>query len=454
MLGLGFVALGCGRSPSMSVVELAPSRVSHTQLPRTVSIRGHGLTQTVSLSLDDKQPVAVIEPVVTLGETELTVLEHTVPEELQVWVEGLPPGSYDLRIGVGEGQTVLRDAFRVLGDESDTGGATDVYTSSGAGDATSVDAVNSSEGQNAASSESVGISASAASESETAASFSEPSLRDGGSATMSTPESDVDASAGSMVTSPDASSNAATAEPNSCLPSSQLFFDDFESGDFEAWTSYDTTGSCQTSGIASGDAVSGSEAFQGSITCSSSSGDHENYGALQFSGDAVRTSFSSSGTGIDAPHGIVIDFWARASFDFEEDDGEWLAFLVLAGACDWSDTVFSVGTGNATSFLAISHVDSEDTSRFAGAQTFPQDTWTKVTAYVNYHTGNFIVWQDGTPITQATFERPGTTLCHVRIGAYVSGDTDDARVRIDDPTIWKLETDLGSLDTAPCMTQG
>jgi hypothetical protein len=126
---------------------------------------------------------------------------------------------------------------------------------------------------------------------------------------------------------------------------------------------------------------------------------------------------------------------------------------VRPSTCDWSDTVFSVGTGNATSFLAISHVDSEDTSNFAGAETFPQDTWTKVTAYVNYHTGTFVVWQDGAPVTQATFDRPGTTLCHVRIGAYVSGDTDDARVMIDDPTIWKLEADLGSLDTAPCMTQ-
>jgi hypothetical protein len=457
---LCFVLVSCSRAPTMSVVEVTPSEVALAQLPTTVSIRGQGFAQTVSLSLDDEQRASVSEPVVVLGETAMPVVDHTEPEELRVWVEGLSPGSYDLRIGTGGSQTVIRDAFRVLGAES----SSDVIAVSGA---TSV--ANSSVPNNDESSANVTSETSIGEESATslesvATSGAAPSdgLDDSNSSPSSTDASDGgdDRVSANLVPTDtvDASTNqssgaAATLEAGVCVTSTRLFFDDYESGDLDAWTSYDTSGSCQTSGIESDFSVSGDQAFQADITCDNGD-DHENYAALQFNGDAVRSSFSNSGAGIDAPHGIVIDFWARAQFDFEVDDGEWVSFLLLSGTCDWSDDVFSVGTGNATSYLAVSHatIDGGTISPFAQAETFPKGTWTKITAYVNYHTSTFVVWQDGVPITEANFVRPGTTLCHVRIGAYISAATSDAQVVIDDPTIWKLSADLASFDSAPCMT--
>lgn len=449
LLGLCFLVVGCSRTPAATVVEVTPSEVSETQLPTTLSIRGRGLAQTVALSLDDERPAAVNEPTVALGETAVQVVDHTQPGELQVWVADLPPGSYDLRIGSGAGQTIVRDAFRVVeaGGDVSSGGPT---TSNASRDGNADSSVSGDISESAA----IDQSSTGDAASSSRASTGEIAI-DGGNELTSTAR-EASSGMGSNDTPAEASTttNGTSSEEETtlaCVASTQLFFDDFESGNFDAWTDYDTTGNCQTSGIDSGESVSGNLAFQANVTCANGNGDHENYSALQFNGDVVRSTYSNSGAGIDAPYGIVIEFWARATFGFDTSDGEWLAFLVLSGACDWSDTVFSVGTGNATSYLAISHVDSEDANPFSGAETFKQDTWTKITAYVNYHTGNFIVWQDGAPVTQASFVRPGTTLCHVRIGAYVSGDTNQARVLVDDPTIWKLEADLGSPDAAPCM---
>lgn len=443
LLGLCLAVVSCSRVASMSVIEVTPSEVGEAMLPAEVTIRGRGLTRSVSLSLDDQGRAAVSPPSVVFGETQVNVVEHAAADELRVWVEGLAPGSYDVHVVSGGAKITVPDAFRVVGSDVPTegGGTTD-------GALTREPSSNGTANSN------------------------EPVAEDGGSVTRVPADSNAGASAaatnpeGVLSSGDDASVNSSVGpveagsdaarrpapEAGVCVDATRLFFDDYEAASFDSWTGFDTTGSCQTSGIDSSDAVSGERSFEANITCASS-GDHENYGGLQFNGDLVRGNYSDSGDGIDSPFGVVIDFWARANFDFRVNEGQWVAFLVLAGTCDWSDEVFSVGTGNETSRLAISHatVDGGTTDTFPGARQFPKDAWTKVTTYVNYYDGTFVVWQDGAPVVRANFVRPGTTLCHVRIGAYVSGDTTEARVMIDDPVVWKLNAELDSVTSAPCF---
>jgi hypothetical protein len=252
-------------------------------------------------------------------------------------------------------------------------------------------------------------------------------------------------------------SDTSSSIPNTsaCVASSRLFADDFESATFDAWTSNDLSGNCHTSALSRAGSVSGSYAFHSDIECARSS-DHENYGGLQFDGDAVLQNHVDSGRGIDAPNGVMIRFWARVEYSFQINSGHWIALVLLSGSCDWSDTVFSIGTGNTSAALGISHdtVDGGTSTPFVDAPTFPQSTWVRVSAYVNYHTQTFVVWQDGVPVTRADFVRPSTTLCHIRIGAYVSANTSDAQVSVDDPEVWRLDAPVDTFDEEPCLTAG
>lgn len=471
-LGLCFTLVSCTGSPAMSIVEVSPSSLSEADLPREVTIRGQGLGQAISVSVDDHANAAVTKLSVALGDVPVEVLEHSAREEVRVWVTELDPGDYDLRLGAGSAQTVLRNAFHVSsldatesisvpsGDSAvasqlvpsadDDASVSTANTSTDERVSTSIDASSPSDPTSSsravASSSLTSDAAIHAIETRDAASLTVSS--NGGDAAASDTNTPLDGGTNqpNSDTSPDAASPA-------CISSTRLFIDDYESGDFDAWTSSDTTGSCQTTSVDTAGSVSGSRAFHTNITCGSSS-DHENYGALQFSGDNLLSSHQNSGLGIDAPNGVLINFWARVHYEFDVGDGEWLALLVLSGTCDWSDTVFSLGMGNTSSSIAISHSDVGGGSEtpFAGAPDFPQDTWAKVTAYVNYHTSTFVVWQDGQPVTQAAFVRPGTTLCHIRIGAYVSADTDTADVHVDDVDVWKLGAPLSSFESAPCAT--
>lgn len=461
----------------MSVVELSPSSLSEAELPREVTIRGHGLSQAVVMSVDDRANAAVIELSVSLGDVPVEVLEHPAREEVRVWVTELAPGDYDLRLGAGSTQTVLRDAFHVASVDATDGVSQDnsdaavanqlvpttrddasVSSSNVSTNATetNVSETNTTETNASSDSNSDDPTSSRASDGSLTSDAAFNTLETADAAGLTTSHdavtSDTSTSLDASTTSleSDASRDAGTP---ACIASTRLFANDYESGDFDAWTSSDTTGSCQTTSIDTSLSVSGSHAFHTAITCSGSS-DHENYGALQFSGDNLLGSHQNSGLGIDAPNGVLITFWARVHYEFQVGDGEWLALLLLSGTCDWSDTVFSLGMGNTSSSIAISHSDVNGGSEtpFVGAPDFPQDTWSKISAYVNYHTSTFVVWQDGQPVTQAAFVRPGTTLCHIRIGAYVSADTDAADVHIDDAEVWKLGAPLASFDTAPCAT--
>lgn len=454
----------------MSVVEVSPSTISQAELPLEVTIRGQGLGRGVVMSVDDRANAAVTEISVALGDVPVEVLDHSVREEVRVWVTALQPGDYDLRVGAGSQSVVLRDAFHVTPLDATTGAiqseidaaVASQFVPSATADASATETASTWGATTHAASSFKDASAGAASSGSGGSRSGDAAagvLQTGDASALMTQSSGAEDAAPDHTSRILLDAGTASAAPSrdaatpACIAATRLFADDYETGNFDAWTSNDTTGSCQTTSIDTALSVSGSRAFHTAITCGGSS-DHENYGALQFSGDSVLGSHQNTGLGVDAPNGVLITFWARVHYDFLVGDGEWLALLLLSGTCDWSDTVFSLGMGNTSSSIAISHSDGNGGSEtpFAGAPDFPQDSWAKVTAYVNYHTSTFVVWQDGQPVTQAAFVRPGTTLCHIRIGAYVSAVTDTAEVHIDDAEVWKLGAPVSSFDAAPCAT--
>ena len=155
---------------------------------------------------------------------------------------------------------------------------------------------------------------------------------------------------------------------------------------------------------------------------------HDHYGSLQFSGDDVVNVLSTSGEGIDSPNGVVISFYVWIDAVETLGNGRWLSLLLLSGACDWSDSVFSLAIEDSSGRLAVGPV--EPSSEYApGAPAVASENWTRVTAYVNYYEQVFHVWQDGQPVVSVDFERPGQRLCHIMMGTMASENNDDLLVK-------------------------
>lgn len=435
VLSLALSLNSCARSAPGTVVEVTPSSFSETSVPVLLTIRGDGLAHEATLSLDDNAPAQLKTLTVTLDGTPLVIEAHASPRQLTAWASNLSVGSYDLEIaGLNGDPIVVRDALRVLPSSGDP--AQTQSTTSASGET---------------------FSQASVVDSSTSATVQTSVATGNMSTTSSVPEEDASTTGVGTQTEAGAQTEAVTSSPDGasnsgCVLAAQLFGDGFEDQSFDAWTASDMSGSCQTSTLASSRAFDGVGAFESVISCSARS-DHENYGALQFRGDQLLTSHSSSGEGIDAPLGVLIRFWAWAEYDFDVSAGEWVGFLLLSGTCDWTDTVFSVATGNSSATLGVSHTEvnggTEDPNPAAPA--FPEGEWAQVTAYVNYHTSTFVVWQDGVLVTRATFVRPGTTLCHIRIGAFISASTTSATVLVDEPEVWKLQQPLATVETAPCL---
>jgi hypothetical protein len=242
---------------------------------------------------------------------------------------------------------------------------------------------------------------------------------------------------------PDPPSDAAD-----CVHATRLWFEDFETGDYARWTgdSYggDWGNHCQSNGFSSERARSGSYSHRSEITCSYTEEDsvHRGYGGLQFSGDAVLPAYTNSGTGIDAPHGLVNTYWSYLETSTTFEDGTWFSFWTVNSACDWSDPVMTLGLEDPSNRLAAAHYwhGSGGTRTFTdGAPGFPLGQWVRTTIYVNYHDDVMHVWQDGQHVSEVTFDRAATTICHWHWGAYASADNDDIVLFEDDISIWKLE---------------
>jgi hypothetical protein len=248
------------------------------------------------------------------------------------------------------------------------------------------------------------------------------------------------------------------ADAGPCFRATRLWFEDWETGDYSRWTSQ-TYGNewgndCQSNGFSTARAVSPTHSHRSRISCPYQSQDnvHRGYGGVQFRGDRPVADYDPDGeNGIDAPNGIVNTFsvWLETSTTFENE--RWFSLWTVNGSCDWSEEVLTLGLEDRSNRLSAAHYQSGDGERNfePNAPGLPLGEWVRITIYVNYHDETMHVWQNGTKISDVTFDRPGTTICQWHWGAYASGDNDDAVLFEDDNSIWKLEEAWTDFDREP-----
>lgn len=229
-----------------------------------------------------------------------------------------------------------------------------------------------------------------------------------------------------------------------CFDARRLWFEDFEGGDYDRWTSNtygaDWGGDCDYNELSMDQAVSGSWSNRSEITCAYSES-HRGYGGLQFDGDDVVEAYTNTGTGIEAPHGVVNTYWSWLETPYVFESGRWFSFWTVNNSCDWSDRVITLGLENDTWVLTPAHIQNTGgTVTFVpNPPAFPRGEWVRTTIYINYHEGRMHLWQNGEEVLDATFTRPQTDMCQWHWGAYASGDNDDVVLYEDDNSIWKLE---------------
>lgn len=253
---------------------------------------------------------------------------------------------------------------------------------------------------------------------------------------------------------------AAAQRKRGCVKAELLWSEDFESANYRDWTSKDYAADwgndCQDNGFSTQRAHRGSHSHRSEITCPNPDTDvsHRGYGGLQFDGDEVLDSYTNHGTGIDAPHGVVNTFWSWLATDATFRDGKWFSFWTINSACDWSDSVLTLGLEDATNRLAVAHYwrnDGGTRTYTPNAPSFPLGEWVRTTIYVNYHENEMHVWQNGQSVSHVTFDRSATTICQWHWGAYASGDNEDIVLYEDDISLWKLKEPWRDFSVEPWL---
>ncbi|MEQ9075376.1 MAG: hypothetical protein RLP09_16090 [Sandaracinaceae bacterium] len=228
-----------------------------------------------------------------------------------------------------------------------------------------------------------------------------------------------------------------------CMQARRLWHEDFETGTYERWTSatYNgdwgpESGGCRETGFSTEQAHGGTRSHRSAIQCPSHTDVHRGYGGVEFDGDRPEPAYTNAGTGIDAPHGVVVTFWRWLDVPYDFGGGRWLSLFTVNTDCGWSERVVTLGLDQPSRVLSPAHTDRNTFEPDAPA--FPLRQWVRVTVYVNAHSGELHVWQDGQSLVHATFARPSTDLCQFHWGAYASGDNDGVVLFEDDQSVWRL----------------
>jgi hypothetical protein len=241
-----------------------------------------------------------------------------------------------------------------------------------------------------------------------------------------------------------------------CVQAKQLWSDDFETGDLSHWTSnsYVSTlhrGGCHRSDFSTDRINGGDRAHVTSIGCAARA-NHRVYGGLQFSGDEVLPRFTNTGTGIDAPNGIVVTFWSWLDAP-GFGNGRWMSLFTTNNQCNYSDRVVTFGLEDETNRITPAHViqTGGTVEDMPERGAFPMRQWTRTSVYLNYHKGEFHVWQDGVSQMHGTFRRNSKQICQFHWGLYANGANNAITLFEDDMSVWKLEEPLASFDQEPWL---
>jgi hypothetical protein len=254
----------------------------------------------------------------------------------------------------------------------------------------------------------------------------------------------VDPSTSAADPSTGSADDPSTGEPGECVQARLLWSEDFEGGDYDRWTSNsygaDWGGPCDYNERSMDQAVSGGWSNRSEITCAIDES-HRGYGGLQFDGDDVVEAYTNTGSGIDAPFGVVNTYWSWLEVPYSFESGRWFSFFTVNNSCDWSDQVITLGLEDPSNRLTPAHIlTTGGTVEFVdGAPGFPLGQWVRTTIYINYVEGRMHLWQDGVEILSATFSRGDTDMCQWHWGMYASSDNTDVVLYEDDLSLWKLE---------------
>jgi hypothetical protein len=246
-----------------------------------------------------------------------------------------------------------------------------------------------------------------------------------------------------------------TAGGGACFHATRLWFEDFETGDYQRWTSQTygkdwNNGFCHDNGFSTDHAKSPSHSHKSVITCVDTQS-HRGYGGLQFDHDSVVQAYTNKGIGIQAPDGVVNTYWSWLEAPYAFQNGKWFSFWTVNNDCGWNDTVITLGLEDTTNRLTPAHIENTGgTVTWApNAPAFPMGKWVRTTIYINYYDGVMVVWQDGKKVNESTFTRSDNDICQWHWGAYASKDNDNVVLYEDDNSIWKLDEKWTDFDKEP-----
>jgi hypothetical protein len=233
-----------------------------------------------------------------------------------------------------------------------------------------------------------------------------------------------------------------------CLNGTSLWCENFELANYSRWSmAYYQTTSCESNGFSFEQARSQARSHKSRVMCATGDS-HRGYGCLRFQGDTVMPSISPSSGGINAPHGVVVTMWKWLDVPYTFSSSRWISLMTVTHDCsnNWN-SVLTLNIDDSSMRLKPVHVTS--VSYASNAPAFPLRQWTRITAYVNYHTGSMHVWQNGVKVCSATFSRSSPNMCQWHFGLYASGANDNITLFEDDYSIVKLNEPMTNFSVEP-----